>query len=344
MGLSRNNHYIPQLYLSRWANNGRIYVYRTIVSHEKVPIWSESSIVHTASIENLYVSIRNDIESDGFERFLANEIESPVKESLDKICNDEKTKSEDWSRISKYVLAQFVRTPRFYYWVREFGINALPEQLDILCHKLEMMKNIPTEGRIITEESSYLPIGVKISNDKSSDDTTLIEISTIAGKGLWLFAMKHTLDKSSPVNTFFHNLKWSVISAPENMLWSCSDNPVVICSIVDGVISISSIKNGIIGKDKAVLFPVSPQKVLIGMQRRMYDWHIKANERLAYEIEKCIVLNAMLYIYSKSKDEIVPQIRPRCVDEEEYKRLNQELSSWYNSYKSIEGPLLKGNE
>lgn len=338
MPLSRNNHYIPQMYLSRWTNNEKIFVFQLLVSHENVPVWNKQSVEHTASLPNLYISVLKDEESDHLEHDFDARFESPAKKTLDKVCNEEKMTSKDWWLISDYVVAQYVRTPSFYLWVKDWGKDALSQQIDELGQTLSKMKEIPKATHEAVEEASLLPIGVRFVDDKPDDEHTYVEISAVSGKGLWLFAIKHSLKDKSSLREYFSGLKWSVITAPEGEVWPSCDNPVVICDIRDGSISRAPKHTGIEGKTKAIIFPISPKKLLLAMSVRKYPWRFQADEELSYMLRKAIVNNALMYIY---RDEKITTIRPRVVDEIEYKRVKDDFENWFNNYKEIEGPLLQ---
>jgi len=343
MPLSRNNHYIPQMYLSRWENEGRIYVYQLLVSHENVPVWNRQSVKNTASLPNLYLSVFKDEESDHLEHVFDVDFESPAKKALDKICKEEKMTSKDWWLISDYVVAQFVRTPSFYLWVKEWGKDNIPKQLDELGQTLSELKKVPSTTHESNEEASLLPIGVRFADEKPDENHTGVEISVVSGKGLWLFAITHTLKKHSVLRQFFSELKWSVITAPEGEYWPSCDNPVVICDadIDKGIISRASGPLGIAGKTKAILFPVSPKKLLLAMSIRKYPWRILADKKMSFMIRKAIINNALMFVYSNQEDEGIMTVRPRVVNESEYKRVKNDFENWFSNYKEIEGPLLK---
>lgn len=59
MSLSRKNHYIPQMYLDAWANNGLIRVYDLLVADEKMPVWSKPKQLSSIGyMKNLYINVR----------------------------------------------------------------------------------------------------------------------------------------------------------------------------------------------------------------------------------------------------------------------------------------------
>ena len=339
MSLSHNNHYVPQMYLSRWKNNGSIWVYRLIVSNEKVPTWNKQSIERTASLDRLYMNIFNDCESDDLEHFFDTQFEAPAKIPLDKICNDEKMTSTEWGIVGDFVLAQFLRTPYFYLITKQAAEKIIPDEIDEIGKKLNTQKEF-THNTTSLRKESVLPMEIKFANEKI-DNQKYLEISVVAGKEIWFSQIKHSLEEKSTLRKFFGNLKWSVITMLEDESWPTCDAPVVICRVDGNKITRVEPFHGIDGKNEAVLIPLSPRKVILGMKTRKLDWHIQADKRQANEIRKAIVDNALLYVYSYEKDEIVPLIRPRLVNENEFKRLKEDFASWYDNYKEIEAPLLR---
>lgn len=341
MTLSRNNHYIPRMYLARWVNNEKICVYRLLVSHENVPIWNKQSLEYTGSLSNMYINISKDQEFDSFEHDFDVRFESPAKKPFDKICNDEKMTSTDWKIVSDYVVAQYVRTPTFYIRIKDWGKGSIPKLIDALGKQLSDMETIPSAHTTPAEDASLLPIDVQISKEKTDESHTGIEISAISGKGLWLFAIKHSLEESSALRKYFQDIKWSIITAPDEEYWPCCDNPVVICDVNGNEIIKSDPLGGIAGKTKAIVIPISPKKVLLGMSSRKYTWRLRADAMQFEMIRKAIVNNAMLQVFSYIEEESITKIRPRVVDEKEYKRVTEEFAHWFDHYKEMEGPLLR---
>ena len=343
MNLSRNNHYVPQMYLARWENNKRIYVYSILVSNERVPIWRARYVKGIAYIRDLYVSIQNDKESDWIEHMMDSEYETRAQAILDKICRDDKLESYEWDRIVEYIVAQFVRTPAFFLRIREIGDEGMLEkQIGQVLDKLSNLdrNSIPQEISI-GKEANLLPI--KVTQNKSNDGSNgvYVEVEMASGKGLCLYSMVSSLDECSGVKKHFEKLKWTVVTTPDEYYWPTSDTPVVICKKADGGIKRVSLEHGIDGKDKMVLFPVSPTIVLIGETHRHYLWRIKADLKMADMIREAIVQNAMLDVYSYFEDQTIPLVRPRKADADEYNRVQESLASWHKHYKEFEGPLLR---
>ena len=341
MPLSRDNHYIPRMYLSRWLTCGKISVYHLLVSHDNVYLWNRESIRRVGCLQNLYVNVWRDEELDNLEHELDTLIESPAKLPFDKICNGEALTCDDWRKVCNYIAIQYVRTPAFYFYIKQKGAKFLEEEIEKLGKQLTEVKEIPKTKRHLIDSTDYLPIDVSITDEKPDDGHTNVKVFAIAGKGIWLFQIKQTMLKDSVILRYFQNLRWNIITAPDGETWPTCDNPVVICDVDSNMIVRSSYSSGIAGRSKAVLFPLSPKIVLLATTKRSYRWHnIHADKKLADMIRIAIVNNAMMCVYSSTEDQTIPKIRPRIVTKKEYMRIKNEFDSWFDSYKEIEGPLL----
>ena len=216
----------------------------------------------------------------------------------------------------------------------------LQEIINEVGLEIEKIKEIPKENRTNSPNAQLLPIGVRILDQKPDEDHSFVEIETVSGKGLWLFSIRQALDSNSELREYFQNLKWSVITAPDNEKWPTCDNPVVICDVTEKSVNRVLPASGIVGKTKAIIIPISPRIVLLAMSTRKFKWYLKADSIFAHDIKKAITNNAMMYIYSACEDESIPAIRPRIVDAKEFKRLKDDFDNWFDNYKEIEGPLL----
>jgi len=79
------NHFVPESYLKRWENiDNKIWVYRTLVSNKKVPLWKDYSASAIAYQKHLYTQIIAGNESDELETWFDRNIESPANKVLDR--------------------------------------------------------------------------------------------------------------------------------------------------------------------------------------------------------------------------------------------------------------------
>jgi hypothetical protein len=109
--LRRQNHYVSRGYLRRWATDGHVWVYRLLVPGSTSPLWKRRSVRSVAHHAHLYTRTVGGIESDEIERWLAEEIEDPAREPLDKATSDQRLSPNDWNCILRFLAAQYVRTP-----------------------------------------------------------------------------------------------------------------------------------------------------------------------------------------------------------------------------------------
>ena len=337
MSVRRNNHFVPQMYLQNWGTDNKVFVHRLLVPHELYPDWERCSIRKTAYIENLYVRIEDGEEYDDFEIDFNSQFETPTKPVLDKICNDCKLKPEDWQILCDYITAQYVRTPSFYSFVAEWGKENVPHTIDSIFEELKNVKNSDAEKPYYDDNKVLLPVEMEVSLNQNDKQKYLV-INTVIGKNLWLFTINHALLHDSPIKKTVRSLKWSIISAPIGIAWPTCDAPVVITRL-DKKHNLF-ITDGFGYRDRVILFPVSPKKVLWGSQKREIPWRLEADENLTIQIRGAIVGNAHMYIYSNTEDADVIAIRDRSVDEKVFQEQKEQFNDWYKKYRNDEAPLL----
>lgn len=338
MSVSRDNHYVPQLYLNNWGANNKIYVHRLLVPHEAVPEWERCAIRTTAYIENLYVRIEDGEEYDDFELDFNGRFETPVKPILSKLCSNQRLTREEWLVLCDYITAQYVRTPSFYHFVASWGKKEVPDIVDKVLNKLVSMPIRPSAEKSDLGNGKLLPMEVSISNRPDDDSHSYVEVSTVVGKNIWLYIINHILTSDSPVKRAFREMKWHIVTAPPEFRWPTCDAPVVVTRMgQQGRVDVS---NGFGNKDAVILFPVSPKKLLLGTHARGNSWHFEADIKLAQQLSEAIVNNALMYVYSSFEDPSVVSIRSRVVDAEEFKRQKKQYADWYAKYKTDEAPFL----
>lgn len=336
--LSRENHYIPQMYLSNWASDNKIWVYYLLVSHENVPLWSRKSVDRIAFHTNLYMRVDHGEESDDFERNFSLRFESPAKIPLTKIISDQKLCADEWQQISQYIAAQYVRTPSFYQFIHDKAPAIAKTVFENTAKELPSIKHEVPKSSSNASEAALLPIDVEFLDEIGDDKQIGLELKTVVGKSYWLFAIKHFLEPKSSILQAFCNLKWSIVTAPKGCSFLTTDNPVaVFCENKTGAYEITT---GITAGENMVLFPVSPQKALIGKNKNRLDYRIDASVEMFHKLQKVIIDNAFLLVFSDHEDPDTAQIRNRIVDEASYKRLNADYKNWYDSYKEQEVPML----
>ena len=310
-------------------------MHRMLVPYVAYPNWEHCAIRKTAYIENLYVRIEDGEEYDDFEIDFGRQFETPAKPILDKVCNGQNMTPENWRVLCDYITAQYVRTPSFYYFISRWGVKSVPGIIDTVVENL--VKTPPNRSAVDHQENGGELLPLKINLSKTPVDT-MLEINTVVGKNLWLYTINYVLASDSNVKQTFHNMKWSIASAPSGIIWPTCDAPVVIAEFDHKRNML--VTNGLWGSDRVIIFSISPSKVLLGMHKRKFAWRFEADRNLAEQIKKAIVNNALMYVYSSFADPEIEIIRSRMVNIEEFQRLQNEYHNWYNMYKDDEAPLL----
>ena len=313
-------------------------MYSLLVPNEKVPVWTSHSVERTASYDYLYTRIEDGKTIDDFEEDFNKRFETPASPVIKKVCNGDKLTSDDWKILCDFVVAQSVRTPAFYLFLRQHSERLFDEALNEVEEKLNNLSSLPKEHIEISEEAKLLPLQLSVTDEKPDEKHTNILIETVIGKSHWLFAMKHFLSDNSPMRNLFYQFKWSIVdSADDDEIWPTSDNPLVYTDLCH-----LKYKNNIgqYRTDRAIVFPLSPKKVLIANRKRVFPHRFRADYQTSIRIKNAIINGALLYVYSSTDDKSIPVTRQRTVNEQEYLRIKAEFAGWFEQYKKVEAPLL----
>ncbi|MDD4673977.1 MAG: DUF4238 domain-containing protein [Bacteroidales bacterium] len=203
-------------------------LYRTLVSHDTVPVWKKCSVAAIAYHKHLYTRMVSGEESDEFERWLDSEYETPANRALEKVVSNQRLTVNDWQVLIKFLAAQDVRTPaRLYEHLkrsRESLQEALENTLQVLKEKLECDEKIDGANLKVTNQTaSLLPLRVTTESSSGEKEVT-IKAETYIGRGTWLFSIRHLLENTFKV---LLNHKWTIVKPAKGFKWFTSDNPVV---------------------------------------------------------------------------------------------------------------------
>lgn len=223
--ISHRNHYIPQFYLKNWSSDGRtIQTYSILVSNENVPYWTKQSIKNTAVWNDFYTRVVGVEELDDFEHWFDREFESPAKPIFDKLISGAKLSREEHKALSRFVFAQYLRTPAAYLRLTKQNSKIFPNVMDTVLEKLnhaskrEFQRSRPCQSAI-SKEDVLFPL--KISLDR---ENSMVEVKTVIGKGFYLHDLKHLLTSTVRVS---ERLNWQVLHASDDVSFPTSDDPVI---------------------------------------------------------------------------------------------------------------------
>jgi Protein of unknown function (DUF4238) len=337
-----NNHFVPECYLKRWEDsNHQICVYRTLVSHETVPLWKRYFTASIAYHRHLYTRIVSGKESDEVEKWFDSEYENPANDVLEKAILDQKLTVRDWHILINFLAAQDVRTPARLFEHMERSSKSLPgileETLQKLKEKLESNESIDTAKHKVSERhSSLLPLRVT-TEFVPGKEGGIIKAETYVGRSTWLYSIKHLLENTSKV---LLGHKWTIVKPAKGFKWFTSDNPVVKLNFKDP--QNYDLKGGW-GKNKGnIFFPIGPEHAMfvqVGDKPMQKGTRLTADQTIFFR--KIIAENAHRMIFADSFDNQVEKILPRLVDSIQFKKERTELEKWHDLNKKLEQEYYK---
>jgi hypothetical protein len=339
MALTRDNHFVPQLYLKNFATtSGEILEYRILVSHSSVPMWKPVNVAGTAYEKNLYTRIVRGEEADDIEQWLNREFESPTKEPLQKVLADEELTQNDWEILVRFLASQIVRTPAFLIknlprW-NQMAAKILDQSLEDVVARLYEAK---TSGRKIIHDpaphAEYFPMQID-RKDLPEEKKVQLKAKVVVGRGLWFYTMKHTLTNTLKV---LHKHKWTILEAPDRLEWFTSDDPVVCLNFRS---EMDYDFDGGWNRQRAnILFPLSSRHLMfteigVGAYPRRVP-----SRYYARMFRRMIAEHAHRRIYSLAEDGKIPQLKPRVVDAAAFQNERALWEAWYEDQTKAEQAL-----
>lgn len=340
--VTRDNHYVPQSYLRRWSSEKeKVWVSRLLVPDSRMPLWKLASIRGIAKHQNLYTRVVTESDSDEIERWLNEGFETPAQASIDRAVMEQELTESDWITIIRFVAAQDARTParlqeNMKRWQRDLQ-STIDEVLENAVRKLREAQK--TGVRLASSKhpyADYFPIKVVKEILPDAESGTL-QVQTIAGRGLWLFSLKHVLTNTLKV---LHNHKWTILHCPSDMAWMTSDNPVVKLNFHSP--QDYSFNGGWGSKGTEIFMPLSPKHLLYARVGFCPPAHgTVLSEELAHWFQRFIVGNAYRFIFAAKPDERLLHIRQRHVSAEAYASEIKQWANWHDEQRRAELDLLR---
>jgi hypothetical protein len=340
---TQENHYVPQSYLRRWAGTeGKIWASRLLVPDDRMPLWKYASVKGVAKHQNLYTRMVAGRDTDEMERWLNDEFESPAQASIAKAISGDRLSDEDWRLIIRFVAAQDVRTPAKLHEAMKRWESGLQPLIDeVLEDSVMALTESKKSGALLQTEphpySDYFPIKVTKNLLPEAEFGTL-HVETIAGRGLWLFSLKHLLTQTIQA---LHRHKWTILVCPQGVQWLTSDDPVIKLNFVSD--ENYNFRGGWGSRGTEILMPLGPQHLLytrIGSRPPQKGTVLSIE--LAQSFQKFTVEHAHRFVYSTQPDEQLPKIRPRHVSAEAYDSEAKQWMSWHIDQTKAEQELLQG--
>ena len=324
--ISRRNHYIPQFYLRNWSLDGKtIQTYSILVSNANVPYWTKQSIKNTAVWNDFYTRSVGDEELDDFEHWFDREFERPAKPIFDKLLNGERLLREEIRILSRFVFAQYCRTPSGYFRLIEQNAEKFSDTIDDICRKSNRASRRKLQRSVLSPTINAgkgdVPFPLKVTLDK---EKRRVEVKTIMGKGVYLHGLKHLLTSKVEVA---ERLDWQVLHAADGISFPTSDDPVICLDCNNEGYSFGG---GWGKKHSNILMPISPKLILfseVGEKGVRPDLdYSPAYSRLFREI---IIRHAHRYVYADRPQRGMLALNARVVDREMYEREQRSIAGWH---------------
>lgn len=341
----RDNHYVPEAYLKQWRNSeGKVCVYRLLVSHPNVPLWKPFSTKGFAYYEYLYTHASGGRVSDEIERWLESEFETPASPVIQKVINNSRLTPHDWQYLIRFLAAQYVRTPaRLFEFIQRWNIQ-LPEVLSLsLSQTIEDAKTARMQGKTLTYGdtlgSEYFPIKATVSPIDDSDFAN-ISLEALVGRGLWLFSVKRLL--TTTINVL-QTHRWTILSSPPGINWLTSDDPVIQLNFHNE--NQYDFLGGWASPGTQILLPLSPQHLLyteIGSKPPPRGTVVTAN--FADWVQRFTIEHAHRFVISNAQNDKVSVLRPRIVDSEAYNKEAEQWRKWHREQTEAEKRLRDGTQ
>ncbi|HCR85835.1 MAG TPA: hypothetical protein DIV86_04075 [Alphaproteobacteria bacterium] len=320
--ISSDNHYLAQSYLKRWSDaEGKVYLYRSLVSNPQVPLWARKSVKSLAYTQHLYTSKITAIENDELERWFGKYFESPAKEVVEKIVNEVRLFSSDWECLINFLAMHDVRTParllEHLYSATETYQKVINDALKNIPEKLKSKKDFNMDKVFYP-----MPHHIKVNIRKKNEISSTIEAKATIGRESWIWSIKNLLNKTSKV---LHDHKWTILKPADGFDWFTSDKPVVKLNYYSN--GNYDFKGGWGSEGTEIFFPLDPQNLLFTQVngKNIPKKYSKCNTKMTKYIRRFIAESSYRYIFSNKLDEDIKLFKPREVNLELY---NSEKDAW----------------
>lgn len=336
------NHFVPQSYLKRWENSSnKVFVYKTLVAHERIPFWKGYSVSAIAFHKHLYTQILDGKESDELEIWFDRKFESPSSEVINKVTSDGRLSRDDWKILIKYLAAQDVRTPtRMFEHLKHAGqsmpdimanvLNGVKEKLE--RKDLEFLKDYDNPDK----NPGILPLKVSTEFEEGKDSGKL-KVETYIGRSTWIQSIKHVLEHTINV---LHQHNWTIVKPAKGYYWPTSDNPVIKLNYL------TNNKYDLLGgwgRPKGnIIFPIGPEHALF-VQIGDKPFFLKGT-RLSVKqtmfIRQLIAENSHRMIFSHVEDKEITTYRQRVVNIDLIKSEKEQWKKWHLDNADLEREYL----
>ena len=333
---TRRNHYLPQLYLKSWSEDDKtVCQYQLLVSNENVPVWKKTSIKEVAYHSDLYSGLLNGKETDEIEKFFQKEIEDPAKGAIVKVINHERLAKSDLLSITRFLAAQYVRTPARYFRHKPIYDRIVPSLLDKSLKKIvteteyAIANNLPKPN--YGEGGKWLPYRSEILPSEKRDKS-ILKVEVLCDRQIWFIEIEKILNQT--YKCLLDN-KWVFAEAATGVSFYTSDDPVISAFFTNEDIKIGD--GGWEVSGTKIIFPISPKIVMFTEVGKDFDENIVQKSPLfSFYMQKCTIAHAFRAIYSNTPSPYITTCRSRKIDNCQFNREKNELRNWHKKQSDAE--------
>ena len=337
----RNQHFVPQAYLRQWSEDGRtIWCYRLLVSHAGVPAWEQRSIERTASWLDLYTGIVDGEETDEFERWMAEEVEAPVAEVLNKVARDQPLTTADWERLILLFALQDLRTPAAYVEARQRWDPEMESTLTaVLQRSVEELQRAREGGRTLPQPPpapedmrDVLKVEVRPATNSEHEGMGEIRAEVTVGRKLWHAQIRLLMSGEALQHLMRH--EWRIVHPCPGTGWFTSDHPVIKLNF--NAEDAYDLLGGWGSPGTDLAMPLSPSHLL----HTQIDRHQADHDTLSPEqtriMQKMIAERAFRWIFAHKRMRKAEWLRPRWVNAEAFTFEEQQRAEWSDDQRRAE--------
>jgi hypothetical protein len=328
------------MYLRNWADSeGRVWVYDLLVPHQNIRLWRKSPTSGVAYHSDLYTHSSPEGETDEFEKWFADEVESPAQSAIRKVVADEPLSKDELRCLVRFAVAQDLRTPAHYKEMMGRLRRLVPRMIDgILQETAQKLKH--NRGLDIGPGTQREPdvdlIPMRMDARRTESGQGELSARVVIGRGMWLFKIRHVL---SGLADMFVEHDWTILTPPTRLQWLTSDDPVVLLNYY-GSGSYDFLGGwGNPGTD--IFLPLSPRHLLFTEVGRSTSLASVVPTPTARQFRRFFVEHAHRLVIASSRDDEVPNMRPRTVDAVKYTQERDEWQEWHCQQTSAESNLRK---
>lgn len=339
MELARDNHFVPQAYLRRWADHdARVWTYSTLVPHDDAPRWKLKAVKGVAYRRDLYTQLVGGQDTDEFEKWIEADFETPGLRAIDRAVEGQILRRRDWEALALYFAAQCVRTPQSYVestlrWQRE-----LPELVESSVERvLAELEKAHETGRPIRQKQpapDHFKRAFRVEVDPNADPERglgAVKVEATIGRSLWLSQQRHLLDG---VASRLIRHKWGIVEAADGHEWFTSDDPAVRLNYTSR--TQYDFGGGWDLKKGNLLLPLSPKHLLFCQMGDELPPRFRFSGSDTRLIQRIIAERAHRQIFAARKMRSVAKVRPSRVDEAAFKAEVGEWAAWHGKQRAAE--------